>query len=204
MTEFFALASYLLVMIITPGPNNIMLTASGANFGVRRTLPHMFGILVGNGVQFFCCSLLMASAAGVLAPVRLPLAVAGCLYLLWMALKLARAGSPGQREVGQPVRFIGGMLFQCVNPKAWIIVINATVLFTPAGSQWLAALTLTATAFCIGVPSLLCWVWGGEGLRRWLGNPRALAVFNLSMAGLLAGTALWLLYDELLRGPALA
>ncbi|MBD1551616.1 LysE family translocator [Pseudomonas typographi] len=199
MPEFFALFSYLLVMIITPGPNNLMLTASGANFGVRRSLPHLSGILLGNAAQFFLCSLLLAGAAGVLEPVRKPLAVLGCLYLLWIALKLARASAPGQRRIGKPVGFVGGMLFQCVNPKAWIMVLNAAVLFMPTGSQWLGALTITATAFGIGVPSLLCWVWGGDRLRRWLGKPRALAAFNLCMAGLLAGTALWLLYGELWR-----
>lgn len=200
MTEFLALFSYLLVMIITPGPNNIMLTASGANFGVRRTLPHLSGILVGNATQFFIGTLLLAGAAGVMDPIRKPLAVTGCLYLLWIALKLARASAPGRKAIAEPIGFIGGMLFQCVNPKAWIMVLNAGVLFMPSGGKLVGALTITATAFCIGVPSLLTWVWGGERLRVWLGNPRALTLFNLCMAALLAGTAFWLLYEELWRG----
>ena len=199
MLEALALASYMGVMSITPGPNNIMLTASGVNFGFRRTLPHMLGIAFGCSLQLLLCAALFAQVSGWLGELRPALAVAGCAYLLWLSLKLARAGAPGRRETARPMGFVAAALFQWVNPKAWIMVLNACVLFLPQGGQLPAAAAMALLALMVNLPCIAVWAWGGERLRHWLQQDWALRLFNLSMAGLLAATALWLLVEELLR-----
>ncbi|ANB18863.1 LysE family translocator [Dokdonella koreensis] len=196
MTDLLPLLSYLLAMTVTPGPNNIMLTASGVNFGFRRTIPHIIGICLGSAALFVLCALLLNAATEWIAAVRKPLAAAGCAYLIWMAFKLARADAPGQAAAPGPIGFFGGALFQCVNPKAWIMVLNTAVLFLPAQASLALILLVALIGIAVGLPSLALWAWGGERLRRWLHRPWALQAFNLGMAGLLAGTALWLLADE--------
>lgn len=199
MFEALALASYMGVMSITPGPNNIMLTASGVNFGFRRTLPHMLGITFGCSLQLLLCAALFAQVADLLGEVRPLLAVAGCSYLLWLSLKLARAGAPGRREVARPMGFVAAALFQWINPKAWIMVLNACVLFLPQGGQLSAAAAMALLALVVNLPCIAVWAWGGERLRHWLQQDRALRLFNAAMASLLAATALWLLVEELTR-----
>ena len=199
----FALLSYVALMSITPGPNNLMLASSGVNFGFRRTVPHMLGISLGCALQVFIVAMLLAQALGWLASWRLPLAVAGCVYLLWLSWKIARAGRPEAREQARPLGFVGAALFQWLNPKAWVMVLNASILFMPAGGARLAAALLLALVFAaVNLPCISVWAWGGERLRRWLAAPRALLLYNLTMGALMAVTALWLLYDEL--APALA
>ena len=97
MLEAVALASYMGVMSITRGPNNIMLTASGVNFGFRRSLPHMLGITVGCAVQLLLCAALYGAIAERLGEVRTWLAVIGCGYLFWLSAQMARAGAPESR-----------------------------------------------------------------------------------------------------------
>ena len=197
MFEALALASYMGVMSITPGPNNIMLTASGVNFGFRRTLPHMLGIAFGCSLQLLLCAALFAQVSGWLGEVRPVLAVAGCAYLLWLSLKLARAAAPGHREAARPMGFVAAALFQWINPKAWIMVLNACVLFLPRDGQLSAAAAMALLALLVNLPCIAVWAWGGERLRHWLQQDRALRLFNAAMASLLAATALWLLVEEL-------
>lgn len=197
MFEALALASYMGVMSITPGPNNIMLTASGVNFGFRRTLPHMLGIGFGCALQLLLCAALFTQISAFFGEVRPLLAVAGCAYLLWLSLQLARASAPGRRESAQPMGFVAAALFQWVNPKAWIMVLNACVLFLPQGGQLSAAATMALLCLLVNLPCIAVWAWGGEHLRHWLQQDWALRLFNASMAGLLTATALWLLVEEL-------
>ncbi len=99
MLQFFPLFSYLFVMAVTPGPNNIMLAVSGVNFGFRRSLPHIFGICFGNALQVLLCASLLLAAEGWIDGGRRWLAVSGCVYLLWLASKIGRAGAPGDETV---------------------------------------------------------------------------------------------------------
>ncbi|OHX14666.1 LysE family translocator [Chromobacterium sphagni] len=200
----FALLSYVALMSITPGPNNLMLASSGVNFGFRRTLPHMLGISLGCGLQVFIVAMLLAQMLGWLQSWRLPLAVAGCVYLLWLSWKIAGSGQPEARQQARPLGFLGAALFQWLNPKAWVMVLNASILFMPAGHAGKAAAALLlALAFAVvNLPCISVWAYGGERLRHWLAAPRALLLYNLLMGGLMAATALWLLYDEL--APVLA
>ena len=196
MAEQSTLLSYLLVMSITPGPNNLMLTASGVNFGVRRSLPHMLGICFGNAVQVLLAAALLATISAWIGELRWAMALVGCSYLLWLAHKIGQAGAPERRELAQPLNFWGAALFQAVNPKAWVMVINTAILFMPRDGQFAAAAGIAAVSAAVALPCVAVWAWGGERLRTLLQRPAALYTFNLAMALLLGATAVWLLVDE--------
>ena len=191
------LLTYMATMSVTPGPNNLMLAASGVNFGFRRTLPHMLGISIGVGIQIVLVAGLLAWVMTWLDALRLPLVFVGCAYLLWLARRQAGAGQPGNSEKRQPLGFFGAALFQWVNPKAWMMVLNAAILFLPHGN-WTAVLWMAAMSVFVNLPCIAVWAFAGDKLRLTLRDPLALRVFNYTMAALLAATALWIMVDELL------
>lgn len=193
------LLTYVATMSVTPGPNNLMLAASGVNFGFRRTVPHMLGISIGHGIQVAIVAGLLAWVMAWLDDMRLGLVLAGCAYLLWLAWRQAQAGQPGGGKSAQPLGFIGAALFQWVNPKAWMMVLNAAILFLPRGGGWGAALSLALICALVNFPCIALWAVVGDRLRFRLRDPRALRVFNYAMALLLAATAVWILADELVQ-----
>ena len=193
------LLTYMATMSVTPGPNNLMLAASGVNFGFRRTLPHMLGISIGVGIQIVLVAGLLAWVMTWLDALRLPLVFVGCAYLLWLARRQAGAGQPGNSEKRQPLGFFGAALFQWVNPKAWMMVLNAAILFLPHGN-WTAVLWMAVMSVFVNLPCIAVWAFAGDKLRLTLRDPLALRVFNYTMAALLAATALWIMADEFLAG----
>ena len=193
------LLTYVATMSVTPGPNNLMLAASGVNFGFRRTVPHMLGISIGHGIQVAIVAGLLAWVMAWLDDMRLGLVLAGCAYLLWLAWRQAQAGQPGGGKSAQPLGFVGAALFQWVNPKAWMMVLNAAILFLPRGGGWGAALSLAVVCTLVNFPCIALWAVVGDRLRFRLRDPRALRVFNYAMALLLAATAVWIVADELVQ-----
>ena len=197
MDQLAALVTYLFVMAVTPGPNNIMLAVSGVNFGFKRTMPHLLGICFGNAVQMILCASLMFLAAPWIEGGRRWLALAGCVYLLWLAFKIARSDAASGKVVLKPLSFLEGALFQAINPKAWMLVLNTVILFMPAKGGWFPAVQLTLVGLAVGFPSIAVWAAGGAAMNRWMSNRIFLRTFNVTMALLLAATAIWLLVDEL-------
>ena len=192
------LLTYVATMSVTPGPNNLMLAASGVNFGFRRTVPHMLGVSIGHGFQVCIVAGLLAWMLAWLEALRQVLVGAGCGYLLWLAWRQARAGEPGQGQRTQPLGFVGAALFQWVNPKAWMMGVNTAILFLPSGSGWWTAASLALVCIAVNLPCVAVWAVAGDRLRHRLHDPLALRAFNLSMAALLAGTALWILVEATL------
>lgn len=191
------LMTYVVTMSVTPGPNNLMLAASGVNFGFRRTLPHMLGVSIGHGVQVVLVASLLAWIMVWLEALRVPLVIAGCAYLLWLAWRQARAGEPAARGQARPLGFFGAALFQWVNPKAWMMVLNVAILFLPRGSGWQAAAELAWWCAVVNLPCIALWAFAGDRMGAFLQSPVALRVFNWAMATLLGATAAWILIDEL-------
>jgi threonine/homoserine/homoserine lactone efflux protein len=176
---------------ITPGPNNMMLFASGVNFGFRRTIPHMFGI----GAGFL--SLLLGVGLGLgalLATVPLAytgLKIAGGLYLVWIAWKIGTSRSLGQGEAkASPMTFFGAAAFQWVNPKAWVMAVTAMAVY-PDPRNYALTVAIVALVFAaVNVPSVSTWAGFGSALREWLSVPVRLKWFNITMAILLV-LSLW-------------
>lgn len=187
---FLALLGFAFVTSVTPGPNNMMLLASGVNFGLRRTVPHMLGISIGHAVMVFLVGL---GVAGVFLAHPLALAalkVAAVGYMLWLAWKIARSGAPGEGKAGgRPMTFLQAAAFQWVNPKAWAMALGAVAAYVPEPS--VAAYATVAGVFAsVNLPSVAVWAAAGQGLRRWLDDPRRLRAFNWGMAALLV-LSLW-------------
>jgi len=183
-----ALLGFALVTTVTPGPNNLMLMASGANFGFRRTLPHMMGIVIG------LTALTLLAGAGLLAlfeafpRLRTVLKVLSIAYLLWLAWKIITAAPLQQASsTGRPMTFAQAAAFQWVNPKAWAMSLSAITMYAPDRS-WLS-LTLVAAAFAaVCFPALSVWVWLGIVIRQWLSSAGRRKIFNIVMAILLVAS----------------
>jgi threonine/homoserine/homoserine lactone efflux protein len=180
-----ALALFAFVTSVTPGPNNLMLMASGANFGFRRTVPHMLGVSLGFVLMAFLVGVGLAGLFQTYPVAQTALKVISVVYMLWLAWKIAHAAAPKDREVGvSPMTFLQAAAFQWVNPKAWAMATYAVTLYAPDRSLW--AVALVAVIFgAINLPSVSLWTLIGQQLRRVLTNTRRLTIFNWTMAGLL-------------------
>ncbi|MCD9148065.1 LysE family translocator [Pseudophaeobacter flagellatus] len=185
---FLALALFAFVSSITPGPNNLMLMASGANFGFRRTIPHMLGVAIG---FVFMVVLVGAGLVQIFDAIPLTytlLKVCSVVYLLYLAWKIANAG-PAQASgaTGTPMTFLQAAAFQWVNPKAWAMALTAITAYTPDQTLW--AIFLVGAVFgAINLPSVGSWTILGQQMARFLTNPRRLTQFNWLMAGLLVAS----------------
>lgn len=194
MTQLLPMMMYCFVMSITPGPNNLMLTASGANFGYRLTLPQVLGCVAGNvALTMIACNGL--GQLFVAFPVaQTVLRTGGAVYLLWLAWKLAQARM-GDAQALRPFTFLEGVMFQAFNPKSWIRAITLASVFMPAGANPLTAgLAISLIGAVIAVPCLSMWALFGVAMRSVLTDPRKQRVFNLVMA-----VALVLLAVDILR-----
>ncbi|PQM29588.1 hypothetical protein CVO77_01365 [Sphingopyxis lindanitolerans] len=188
-TTFAALFAFALVSSITPGPNNMMLMASGANFGLRRTVPHALGVGIGFTLMIILVGVGLMGLFDLFPLLNMLLKVVSVVYLLWLAWKIANAGAPsdGDRPRSKPMSFFQAMLFQWVNPKAWSMALTAIALYAP--NRNLAAVLLVAVIFgIINLPSTSLWAVMGVSLRGWLSSPARLRAFNWTMAALLVGS----------------
>ena len=185
-----ALLGFAFVTSVTPGPNNMMLLASGVNFGFRRTVPHMLGISVGHSVMVFLVGLGLAGVFKAWPPALVILKLVSVAYMLWLAWKIAHAGAPGEgRAKARPMTFLQAAAFQWVNPKAWAMALGAVAAYVPDPSIWAYA-TVAMVFSAVNLPSVAVWAGAGQAVRRWLAGPGRLRAFNWTMAALLV-LSLW-------------
>jgi threonine/homoserine/homoserine lactone efflux protein len=177
------------VMSITPGPNNVMLTASGAAFGFRRTIPHMLGISVGFGIEL----LAVCGGLGVIftrwPELQTALRWIGAIYLLYLGVRMLNSGPASAGATTRPVTFLEAAIFQFVNPKAWVMNLTAATLFLPHDVGVIAAgAYMLAMMVVINTPSIAVWALFGSSLRAFLARPASRMGFNAAMAVALAAT----------------
>jgi threonine/homoserine/homoserine lactone efflux protein len=188
---FVALVMFAFAMACTPGPNNIMLTASGVNFGFARTIPHMSGVTVGFLVLVAACAAGLGLVFATLPVLHTALKVAGAAYMLWLAWKVANAGAAGEGgpgEAGEPLTFLQAAAFQWVNPKGVVAALSGVALFMRPGHA-LADFAIMVTMFALAtLVSVVVWTGFGVALRRLLQNPRHARIFNAVMALLLVAS----------------
>lgn len=186
-----ALVLFAFATSITPGPNNMMLFASGVNFGFRRTVPHMLGIGAGFLSLLIGVGMGLGAVLHAYPPAFIALKVAGGLYLLWIAWKIGSSRSMGEGEAkARPMTFLGAAAFQWVNPKAWVMAVTAMAVY-PNPEQYTLTVAIVALVFAaVNVPSVSTWAGFGSALREWLSVPVRLKWFNITMAVLLV-LSLW-------------
>ena len=191
LDTFTAALLFSLVMGFTPGPNNVMLAASGANFGVSRTWPHLWGVTLGFPVMLLVIGLGLATVLLASTGLQLGMKILSCAYLLWLALQIARSSSvTGKPGGGRPLNFLQAAAFQWVNPKAWLIAVGAISAYTAgAGTKlYLQVAVIAVMSVAVTFLSTLTWTVFGAAIGRWLRAPSALLLFNLFMALLLLGS----------------
>ncbi|MDP2746865.1 LysE family translocator [Pseudomonas sp.] len=185
-----AFIAFAFVTSVTPGPNNMMLLASGVNFGLRRSLPHMFGISLGFMLLVASVGLGLGQLFEQVPLLYSVLRYLGAAYLLYLAWKIAGSGAPDSQSnaAGKPFSFLQAAAFQWVNPKAWIMAIGAITTYTPQENFVVNVLLIAALFALVNCPSVGLWTVAGSLLRNWLSNARALRVFNIGMALLLVAS----------------
>jgi len=196
--EYTALVLFILATSITPGPNNVMILASGANHGFKKSIPHLLGIDLGFPIMMIAVGLGAGQLFQQSPAIFSWLKIIGVIYLSYLAFKIATAPVQNFESIkAQPMTFFQALLFQWVNPKAWIMCIGAVVTFTVADASYLYQVFIIALLFFVlGSPCTISWLWFGSILRRLLLQEKYLRVFNLSM-GLLLMTSLIPVISEL-------
>ena len=198
MLDLIPYATYCFVMSVTPGPNNVMLTASGATFGFRRTVPQMLGIGLGCGIQIMLVSLGMGAVFEWLPQIQEVLRWVGAAYLVYLAWRLMQAGLVvGEAQArARPLSFIESAAFQFLNPKAWMIAVTTATVFLPKTlSPFLGALYLCGVLVLANIPACTIWVLFGAGMRQLLSSDRLRQVFAGILALTLVLTAAAMLWE---------
>jgi len=184
-----AATSFACVMSFTPGPNNILLTASGVNFGFTRSIPHILGVKFGFVALVAAFGLGLGLLFATYPAAQTALKIVGAAYMLWLAWKVANAGSSSGASAGaRPISFLQATAFQWVNPKGVIAAVGAVALFVRPES---AMTDLLLLLFVFGVCTILAastWTAFGAALSTLLRNPRYARMFNIAMASLLVAS----------------
>jgi len=195
-TDLLALAGFALAASITPGPNNLMLMASGANHGIVRSLPLWCGIWSG----FVLLIVVVGLGAGALIlenpPVRAGFRVACALVILWLGWKIATARRAGTGpDAPRPLGYVQAAAFQWINPKGWTMALAAISLYAP-GTRLLDILLVAGIFALVNIPSTAVWLVTGERVQRALRREVHFRLFNIAMAALLVGSVMPMLLGE--------
>ncbi|MGB0695857.1 MAG: LysE family translocator [Rhodospirillaceae bacterium] len=193
MENWITLIGMAFVMTATPGPNNVMVTASGATWGYRRTLPHILGISFGFPPMVLAVGLGLAEVIRAVPAFGPILAVVGLVVVARLTWKIATAKPPSADNAtrsGRPMRFIEAAAFQWINPKAWIaaLAVTATQVNLDSGvmAPWLQVLLVALVFLLVCIPSVSAWTLFGSAIGRLLHTPLHRKCFNGVMAALLA------------------
>ena len=199
-----AFATFAIVASVTPGPNNLMVMASGAAFGFRRTVPHVLGIVGGFSIMLGSVSFGLGAVIEAY-PLALDLVrYAGGLWMLWLAWQFLspvlfpKPAAPGARETvpgSRPLRLYEAAMFQWINPKSWTIAVATAGAYsgltdTPVGST----LVMLAVFLAVAPLSNFLWVMAGQSVRKLMAEGRSARFFSAGMGILIALTAVSIMY----------
>jgi len=192
-TMLLSIISFVFATAMSPGPNNFMLLSSGLTFGYKKSLAHILGVMLGFPIMIIAVGLGIGTVFELYPLLYDILKVVGIIYLLWMAWKIATSSSSMSKddEVKKPFTFVQAVLFQWVNPKAWVMVITAMGSFIISKEDaFLQVLVIAFTYLLIGFLSTNFWALGGLYLQRFISNERRVRVFNIVMALLIVFSVL--------------
>ena len=190
------LAGIAVSMTWTPGPNNAMLTASGANFGWRRTVPHALGVAIGLPIMLFLVALGLGQVFEAEPRIATVIGWIGFAAILWFAWRIATADAAEGKGRSKPLTFVEACGFQWVNPKAWTFVIWVVAGYVDPSNLVRDSLIACAVFLLSGLGSSQVWTLFGVWIGRLLGTGWRLRAFNVSMACVLIASAVWLMFSE--------
>lgn len=192
----WALTLFVTVTTFTPGPNNAMLMATGLNYGFRRGLPHVWGVVLGFAFMVLAVGIGLGAVFLAYPVLYAVFKYAGALYLLYLAWQIATAGDLEEGEAGgRPITFLEAAAFQWLNPKGWAMAVGATSAYAGVAAFPWNMLLIAFLCGLLGIASSVTWVWFGVGLKHLVSNPRAIRVVNVTMALLLVAS-LWPIFAE--------
>lgn len=195
LDQILTLATLAAASAWTPGPNNAMLAASGVNFGLRRTMPHVWGVAIGFTFMAFIVGLFLGEIFQRSEFLREVLRWGGSALLLWVAWQIGRSGGLPSAEGARPFTFVQASAFQWINPKAWVMAIAISAQFVTASAPYSSAAIVAGVFLATGITSAFGWAWAGQAMRRWLSTPARVRAFNLTMAALIALGVVWLILE---------
>ena len=186
MEYYLSLITFTFVAGITPGPNNMMLMASGLNHGIRKSMPHYLGICLGFPVMVSVVGFGLGTVFTQYPRIYFYMKIFGIVYLLYLAWKIANAGHmKAGAKVGTPFSFLQAAAFQWLNPKAWAIAIGALATFTAKEGFVQSMLIVILVYFVMGFLCMGVWLKLGQSLQVFLHTHRRVNIFNIAMASLL-------------------
>ncbi len=186
-TILLSLLPFAAIMSITPGPNNLMVAASGVNFGFRRTIPHMLGISIGFPIMLIAIGLGLGAMILRYPMLQMVLKYGGCAYLLYTALQMALS-TKAKDIVAPPApkSFLEAAAFQWINPKAWMMGVSSMATYAGIGGDlYTQTVVMSLVWGVMALGAVIVWTSFGALIAERLHNPRALRLFNLTMAGAL-------------------
>ncbi len=183
-----ALVGFSFVSSVTPGPNNVLLWASGAEFGFRATARHVVGTAVGIGAM----ALVVAAGLGALftavPEMALLMKVGATVYLLYLAYQIAGSRALARGTLGHPLGLLQAAAFQAVNPKAWIFALGAVTAFRPVEyPPFVGSLLVALTMTVVVVPTAALWAGAGGALSRWMSGGATQRTVSLALASAALG-----------------
>lgn len=201
MAFSLAFILFALSMCFTPGPNNVMLMSSGLNFGISKSLPHLFGVLFGLPSMVVMVGLGLGVMFELYPFIHDVIKVLGIIYLLYFAWRVANAKSKSLNcKAPQPFTFLQAALFQWVNPKAWVMASTSVAVYTSIDASMFYQVFVLAVVFVfIGFLSGSTWLFLGHGLKRVLTSDIHQILFNRAMASLLVMSVLPAVYGLVVK-----
>lgn len=196
LEDLVALSGIALALTCGPGPNNAMLSASGANYGWRLSVPHAMGVTVGFPLMIVALALGLERVVGAFPRIVEVLSWVGFAMILWYAWRIATAGGTREHARDRPLTFIQAVAFQWVNPKAWALSVYITATYTVSESAGMNTLLVAVVFLVSGFASSHAWVVFGAGVGKWLTRGWRLRTFNSVMALTLVASAIWLTLDR--------
>jgi len=184
--EIFSIALFWFVAAYTPGPNNVVASYSGFNFGITKTIPHILGVTIGFTSLVLFLTIGLINIFKLFPIFQLIIKYLGTLFLLYLAYKIAFSGGSSEIKKKNPVRFIETFLFQYLNPKGVSVAIIVVSTYVELGANYISYATqVVILAFLFSSTSITLWTFIGKFLRKFATNEKFIKYFNYAMSGLL-------------------
>ena len=190
-TTIISFTTFASIAAVTPGPNNLMLAASGANYGFQRTIPHLSGVTIGFLTLVLASGLGLSGLFTALPHLYDVMRVLSLIFLVYLAWKIANAGPIEEARSSKPLSFGGAFMFQWVNPKAIPVTISTITAYASSADSFFTDLLLIIVIFGIStIISTIAWTIAGQFIGQFLKQKRRRQMFNYTMSGLLVAALL--------------